>query len=343
MTVRFDPSSDGFRFGDGWQLSPEGARDVVKSFEASFTSALGFLAPRFEGALDLHNVEDGLCQMTQSGRPGDFGRRAAIAFAALDYFNARVLPPTLSQVEPAGRSARLDSYLRRRSGASAAVLAPALLARAGVLACIPESWIPERLVTGPLQRELNRLFGPNSAKIELDLKLPFPGGAPWLSQQTLIELKELKRHLGRSRPWPIVLIPKNRDLFDARVMVAYRYEEAGRSETTIFCYDPDFPGNTQAFHVDVTEDAAILGALSHAPGAFHPAGMFCGEYETAGPPMGFLLRLLRALRLSIVIWLPGRLVRRWRLGTSRLRRGSQPRASEQLNDTQQAGDGTPHA
>jgi hypothetical protein len=317
MAVRFDPLTDGFHFGDTWPLGAMEAKTILSDFESSLAPALAILRPSFHDALELHAVPRELANRVKSGGAEAFGQRAALVYAALDYSNARILPPLRVQFGSTGKAEKVAQFLRRRARESAQATAPALLASATVLTCIPERWVPEALLTAPLRRTIDDLGLFKDAEIELDLKLPFPGGAPWLGRQTRAELEQLTRHLAAGRPWPIVLIPDNGDPFDAPVVLAYRYEPKGQDAGSIHCYDPSLPAKPQTVQVAFGENGTLAGSLSKAGDTFHLKGILCSPYDPAEPPAGFVLHLIHRLWPWKIVWLAWRSLRRWKLKRTR--------------------------
>jgi len=320
MDTRFDPLSDSFRFGEAWPLGATDAAAILQIFQSGIDPALAILEPSFHDALELHHVRERLARMLEADRSEAFGRRAAMVFAALDYFHARVPPPPLAQVHPAGQGAKLAQFLCRRSRESTRAIAPALLAEAGVLVCVPERWVPEALLTSSLRSAIENMGLFEVTEIELELKLPFPGGASWLRRQTLAELQKLRTHLDAGQPWPIVLIPENGDPFDARVMLAFRYEPAGSDAAKIHCYDPSLPAEFQALQMDLRESAAVVGSLSGALQGFHLQGLLCCDYEPTEPPLSFFFRLVHRLWPWTIVWFAWRSLRGWKLRRAGRRR-----------------------
>jgi hypothetical protein len=310
MTVSFDPLVDGFHIGDDWPIGAAGAETIWRAFQSSVAPALEILKPSFRNALDLHDVAGGLSRQLQPHRFEWFGRRAALIYAALDYWVARVPPPLKLQFGRQGKSEKIEQFLRRRALDGAQAIAPELLAAAGVLKFVPEHWIPEALLTAPLKRTIENLGVFADTKIELELKLPFPGGAPWLGQQAREDFGQLKSRLDAGRPWPVVLIPDSGDPYGARVMLAFHYEMKGQNAASIECYDPGLPAQPQIIEIAFGEDGTVTGSLEKGSDPFHLKGLICCQYNPAEPPLNFLLHLVHRLWGWKIVWLVWRSFRR---------------------------------
>ncbi len=311
--TNFDPLLDGFSFTGRWEFSEEEADGVRKAFMSALGEALEMLKPFLGAVTGFYDAARLAKKRIESGSPRRLGCAGGMVFAALDFYKARgLLRPAGSDApkppeNAPGAGAQLRAHILRRERDNRAANFATLLAWMTMLHDIPEKWLPHPLLLNSLEQmiEGNELF--RDVDIEIDLKEPFPGGAPWSSGQSLDQWETLKNRIDADEPWPIRLIGDGGSLYDNRPVLALGYKDAGEGIGEILVYDVNSPGREHSILLDFR--GRRLSAEESFPDERRGAlrGFFCEAYSPVRPmvparhPLSifsrdFLLRMLRRLR-----------------------------------------------
>ncbi len=153
--TNFSPQIDGFAFTNYWTFDQAESDAVTNLLNDAVEGALIALNPLFGRPLVVLGLGHRLAAWAETAVPQTYGLCGGMAFAALDYYTARIPipkgnePPTRAN----GAGTTLRDYLEQRQLDSLKDNLSTVLAWMAVLNLIPKWW-------------------------------PFKGGAPWLLEQS---------------------------------------------------------------------------------------------------------------------------------------------------------------
>ncbi|MCP4692916.1 MAG: hypothetical protein GY859_33050, partial [Desulfobacterales bacterium] len=284
--THFDPILDGLSFTGRWELSDKEADRARETFINALKEAMDILKPFLGALIPFYNAGRRAKKRIHVHSPRRLGRAGGMVFAALDFYNARRLFPSsgADAPTPSGAGDQLREYILQRDRDSRAANAAPLLAWMTVLHDIPEKWLPRALLLDSLQRMIEENEWLRDVDIQIDLKEPFPGGAPWLCDQTFDQWELLKRRIDAGAPCPIRLIGESDAPYDHHPVLAIGYEALGDGLGEILVYDVDSPGKDQSILLDFR--GRKLSAEESFPNRRRGPlrGFFCETYTPVRPP-----------------------------------------------------------
>ena len=269
---------------DAVPTDPPGPDDldaIHRILNRQVPSALAPLRESFFGAVDLYRL-DAWTRNFAADVPASLVMSCGAAFAALDYFHARELPPSEPSPEHL-QSRALTIFTNHGTG---------LMRSLAVATKIPDNWIPAQAVETQLRRRM-KAHGYAAASVVIDIQLPTPGGLAWLRRESRSDIDRVARQLAVGHPCPVFLFSGAGDGTCASAAVVWSLLDG-----KYHLYDPLHGTEPRLLS---TEDAVGLIALSYSP---------------VLPPANLLCRLLRRLHLQSVPW---HVFRRWNLWRNPLR------------------------
>jgi hypothetical protein len=262
--------------------------------------------------LDRFGTPEALAEWIKGDAAGASSFRAIRStFVSLDYYYSATLAPRA--VPTRDRAWRLTpsremlrSYLIQRCFDELAMNARRLLVWMAMLHLLPEAWLPESFLIEPIQRELARLgFGPASI-VELDLRLPVPGGERWLRRASQRQWRKLRSHLDAGRPWSIRVLGGHPSVLASPALIAHGYEDRNDDTGILHVCDVEGPEREFAIAVDArpTSSAPVLRWEGRWQGEMEgeAPGFFCEVYTPLTPPSTRLGRCVRRVVPWRAVW-----------------------------------------
>jgi hypothetical protein len=287
---------------------------------SAMAGALRHLKPRFGAMLDRLGAPEALAEWIEGDAAGASSLRVTRStFVSLDYYySATLVPRAVPTRDRAWRLTpsreMLRPYLIQRCLAELAMNARRLLVWMALLHQLPERWLPESFLIEPIHRELARLgFGPATV-LDLDLRLPVPGGERWLRQGSQRQWRKLRLHLDAGRPWPIRVLGRQTSVLASPPLIAHGYENRGDDTGVLLVCDGESPEREFAIAVDArpTSSAPVLRWGGRWEGRWEgdwqgemegeAPGFFCEVYTPLTPPSTRLGRCLRCVPPWRALW-----------------------------------------
>lgn len=252
----FLPQRDGFAFRNYWALDQAESDEVISLLNASVDDALSVLNPLFPPPLIMLRLGRKLVTWAETAVPQTYGLCGGTAFAALDYYNAKIPIPLGTEPPTRANTAgtTLRDYLQHRQLDSLKDNLPTILAWMAVLNLIP-SW------------------------------RPFKGGAAWLLDQSKAQWNTLTTKIDANQPVPLAIIGTTMNPMQNHQVLAVGYDDPHDGTGTIFVYDMNCPGAEQSIQLDFR--GLLLFAVETCPNNRRGAlrGFICVEYTPAKPPI----------------------------------------------------------
>ncbi len=296
----FEPGVDGIRFNRAWTREAIEANEVRGHLKEAIDEALALLEPEFTGALEICGVRQTLKDRVAGHLPVGSGAGGGMVFVILDYFyghfpiSFRRAKSTFQSDPVTGRKDHpWHTYFKQRTRDSVKSLAATFLAWTGVLQTIPERWLPGKMVLAPIYRELEHLGLFEYFELDLDLKLPCPGGAGWLSHNTLCYWAQMKRSLNTGAPLPICLVGHSKNPFPKYQVIAFDYKEHHEDTGLMQVFDPANPDLPKTIFINLSNGNLTAGEGFDDRSIDPLSGFFIPDYRPRTPPITFFERMLR--------------------------------------------------
>jgi hypothetical protein len=256
--ANFTPQTNGFAFVNSWTFDQTESDRVRNTLTVASNEALTLLSPLFGPSFVFFGVGRALANGITNAVPQTYGLCGGMAFAALDYYQAKLAFPRGSGLKdwptratPAG--AILRTYLWKRLLDSLELNAAQVLVWMVVLYVLPAWW-------------------------------PFNGGSAWLLRESKKEWKSLKEYINAGQPWPIALIGTTKNPCNNHQVLAYGYEDSGDGIGCIYVYDMNCPGAERKIEIDMRGDTLLAFEDCASPTRGPLQGFFCEDYSPVSPP-----------------------------------------------------------
>lgn len=305
---RMIPEIDALPF-DERQISGLG-QDWGKQVGPCAQKACEILNPQFGDALLLYGIPELIRNLIDTLDLAPACARAGLVCSCLDFFYARLRPPTADEICRSESSAeKLRNYVRRRALESVAAGFPKMMAWLAVLQGIPEQWIPSKTISKRLQDLIGRMKITAQVEVALDLRSPIPGGRNWLRRESIADFKALHgQHRVKKPKAAALLIERSGGIEILPVVVVDSHTSA--CQGTVEYFDPFFPGRVCSASLDLQS-----GALqSSAPSAYNVYGLMAMFFRACVPSFSTFQALQARLYVAPLLW---RLSRLWSLAAIR--------------------------
>ena len=254
----FRPDTHGFAFANAWQFDEVERQLLRDTFARYHTWAIVAGAATFGvlGAVLVPVGVSALRKKLETELAQGYGLCGGMVFAALDHYKAGLpLPRGQGPSDRPASGAPLRGYLWRRQLQSLAKDLPRFLAWLVFLNYAPSRW-------------------------------PFRGGPRWLLSRSSEEWRRLKPLLDAGEPMPIGLVRATEYVFDNHQVLAVGYQQVGPTQTEIRLYDPNYPDQESAIHLEFTAPGPG-SELLNLEESRHPArplrGFFRERYTHSDP------------------------------------------------------------
>jgi hypothetical protein len=306
----FRSRHDGFSFNGLPLLDEEAIHEIQRLFREAIDAALDSIKPGFGYAIEIYDIENILAGWVQKDLPESQVLSASLAVAVLDYYYAALSKPKLSEKT----RSRLQEYLLKRLFDHIKANAARRLQWMAISRLIPVSWIPETFITEPIKQAIKRLGVYEDPVIELDLKLPNPGGEAWVTGRIKEEWELLKKNIDRGKPFPLTLIRDSENPYQNETAIAYGYEDQGDGQGIISVYYPARPQEeAPTIAIDFRGEVISLRENCEQKPGKKLAAFFSETYTTTVPPAFswwrfWLFRMLRKVIVKTIRWIRLRLI-----------------------------------
>jgi hypothetical protein len=253
--TNFDPATNGFSFINYWTFDDTERVKLSALFTGAIDDALAVLSPWFNSAFIAAGLNRRLTAWCANALPESYGLCGGMAFAALDYYDARLSFPPSQDVptrDTAGGTTLRD-YLEQRQIESLRANLPTVLAWMAVLNLIPQWWA-------------------------------FQSGGMWLLQRSKEQWEQLKRSIDAGTPQPLALVGTTSNPSENHQVLATGYDEQFDGTGVIYVYDMNCPRAEQTIRLDFHGSA--LQAVESCPsdGRGPLRGFICEKYQSILPP-----------------------------------------------------------
>jgi len=248
----------GFAFANAWQFD-EAERQLLRDEFARYhtwTVVAGAAAFGVLGAILVPVGVSALRRKLETELAQGYGLCGGMVFAATDYYKAHLaLARGQGPSDWPASGTPLRRYLWRRQLQSLAKDLPRFLAWLVFLNHIPSRW-------------------------------PFRGGSNWLRARSLEEWQKLKPLLDAGEPVPLGLVRDTDYVFDNHQVLAIGYQEVDALHTTVHLYDPNYPDQESAIHLQFAEPGSggELLSLEESRHSAKPLRGFFRERYTPSHP-----------------------------------------------------------
>lgn len=294
----FDPGIDGFAIEGDASLGVFDADEAAVHWDDGVGLALAMIDPGLKPALHVYEVEKTMQEEMKTRKTGEWVRKGGMAFGVLDYFyaNQPLLPGKTKRkyrlkFKKGKRERDWNRYYGQRILDCRTASVASAIAWAAVLRSIPERWLPEAIVLDPVRRELERMALFDHIDLRLELRMPCPGGADWIFQNTLEQWEDLRRWLDEGRPRPVRLVGRTSGGVHDHQVIAYDYEETGEGIWTISLYDPEMQ-EAGTIRIDSGKGGLDSGGGIEYGDLEQLVGFFCVDYAPVPPPISFIDRVV---------------------------------------------------
>lgn len=252
----FRPQTDGFAFINAWTFDIAEQEQLQKALQSALSGTRSSLMGSLVGQTTKHLFPT-LHPWIVRALPPTYGLCGGMAAAALDYYRISVKVPRGRDVRDlptydTSEGTMLRSFLLRRQLESMALNFPKLLLWMGIL----HSDLPFIDIDGP----------------------------PCLLRHSMLEWVDLKTHIDKGSPWPLMLVGATMNPFHNHQVLAYGYDDPGDGTGTIYIYDMNGPDREHTIALDFRQE--LLQAEESCSNTDRGAlrGFFCNVYVQREPP-----------------------------------------------------------
>ncbi|MDO3378525.1 hypothetical protein [Geoalkalibacter halelectricus] len=292
---RFDPRGDGFSCPADL-IGAEETEQLQQAQAAALEKAVLALRADFSGMIDVYGLPRRMRFWLHNSHPQGW-LATADALGARAYYLAR-RPPVRGSVDSAGRDFLRRLWLEAMTASSAR-----LIQWRSILYGLPEQWLPALSVTRDLRQRLTARGDFFLEDLQLDLRLPSPGGRAWLKAQSVREWYRLREQLKAGRPCVVELIREQEcpDFQARETLVVFAAREASVAMVLLYCYDPSRGARPLLLHMDLSAEELVVRE-SEDLGKTSLRGLFLVDAPADAPPESRRRRLLRSLGMARLHW-----------------------------------------
>ena len=297
----FRPQIDELKVGKGGEADEKENDEIRERFQVAIDTVYNLLKPYYNGALDLYEIRKRINEWITKKIPPERTLHESLVFVSLDYFYSRCFKSRI-EISKQTRANQLNCFIKQRQKDHMFSNSHLLLSYMTIANLIPEKWLSESLLIGPVKEEIKKMPEFKDVHIDIDLALQ-PGGKLWIYENFLENWEKLKNYIDAGRPWPIRLMAKTLNPYQHKSVIAYGYEDTDERSGKIYVYDIHCPA--QEHTIDFKIEAKALTIAESCTGANYSRylhGFFCEDYSITPPPHSKVSRFLNFILPMKSIW-----------------------------------------